>query len=110
MKIIEKLKDFIENDKRNEWLSDGLMNVYVRKGYHFIEGKTKICLDIANVVVYKQKQGTWTKFLWEAHKINPWYCTFVECVNNKHLVKWLLKNGFTETNESFYLKTGEKDD
>ena len=109
MTVLEQLAEFIADAEgkfgQSKWLSDDLMEVYVRRGMHSIEGKQRICLDIANVNVYKQQQGTWTDFLWKAHELNPWDCTFVECVHNEHLVASLLRSGFmpTPTMESFYL-------
>lgn len=115
MVVLEKLADFIKRTEDsfigNEWLSDDKMQVYVRKGHHMIGGKIWECLDIANVEVYKQRQGTWTGFIFKAHEMNPWDCTYVECVHNPILASWLLKNGFlpTPTMESFYLpKNWEK--
>lgn len=102
MTVIEQLKEFfaMENSfPRVKWLRDDKMQVYVRRGMHIVGGKASVCFDIANVEVYKQKQGTWTAFLWQAHEMNPWDCTFVECVLNPILASWLLKNGFSYSNE-----------
>lgn len=109
MGVLEKLAEFIKGAEdrftMTEWLSDDKMQVYVRKGHHLIDGKMRDCLDVANVEVYEQQQGTWTDFIFKAHDMNPWDCTYVECVHNPVLAAWLLKNGFlpTPTMESFYL-------
>lgn len=110
MGVLAKLAAFIESVEKyrtkSEWLSDDLMQVYVRKGVHMIDGELRTCLDIASVEVYVQQKGTWTDFIWKAHKMSPWYCTYVECVHNPVLLAWLLKNKFLPTScerESFYL-------
>jgi hypothetical protein len=120
MEVLTKLSAFIESAKSfrvmNEWLDDDKMQVYVRKGIHMIDGKVRTCLDVANVEVYVQQEGTWTDFIWKAHGMNPWDCTYIECVHNPVLAAWLLKNGFLPTtttlnsfyvsgHESFYLPT-----
>ncbi len=109
MTVLEKLAEFIRNSEEqfsaSEWLSDEKMQVYVRKGHHFLGRKRRLCLDIANVEVYKKGEGTWTSFIRQAHEMNPWDGTFVECVHNSRLASWLLRNGFAPHNgvESFFL-------
>lgn len=109
--VLEQLADFITESEgklaQSRWLEDDKMRVYVRRGMHSIEGKPRICLDIANVTVHEEQQGTWTDFCWKAQEMNPWDCLYVECVHNEHLATWLLRNGFLPTSmtlmESFYL-------
>ena len=111
MTIIEQLVEFIsDSDKKkfgnSKWISDDVMQVYVRKGYHLIFGKTHTCLDLANVTVIesKQGQGLWRNFLAEAHSLNPWEATYVECVHNQILAQSLLRNGWTPNlYESYFM-------
>jgi hypothetical protein len=109
MTVLEQLAEFVADAEgklaQSKWLEDNKMRVYVRRGFHNLDGKPRICLDIANVTVFEEQQGTWTEFAAKAHEMNPWDCTFVECVHNEHLASWLLRSGFTPTEamESFYL-------
>lgn len=107
------MREFIErsDDKyiATEWLSDDKMKVYVRRGLHYINGEGRSTLDIANVAVDEEYQGRgiFTEFLEEAHKMNPWDATYVECVHNPALAAFLLKRFWLpmgmEGAESFYM-------
>jgi GNAT superfamily N-acetyltransferase len=116
--ITQQLLDFIEKAEngniRSLWIGNNTISVYVRKGYHRIinkQGQEKIeqTLDIAAVEVDEKMrgQGLFTKFLEEAHKINPWKATYVECVHNRDLALFLLRNGYVcapgVSMESFFL-------
>ena len=109
--VLEELADFIENSEKygsRKWLSDDLMQVYVRRGLHRIE-KNKLArtLDIANITVFDEGKGTFGKFIAAAHKLNPWDATYVECVQTNRLAAWLLRNGWLPADNtgslSFYL-------
>lgn len=116
--VIEQLADFIDALENktpenyapaNLWLQDDVMKVYVRKGRHIISsGKISTTLDVANVEVdeAKQGQGYWTKFISEAHKLNPWEATFIELVHNPILFASLMKRGWLpvpNSPKSFFL-------
>lgn len=103
MTILEELQKFIDKGKdiwyvSPIWLEDNDMKVYVRKGRHLLQSgdKIRVTLDIANVVVEEDKrgQGIFSKFLEQAHEINPWNATYVECVHNPELAVFLLKSGW----------------
>jgi hypothetical protein len=97
MKIREMLAHFIKTATgftANEWLYAEEMMLYVRKGRHYIEGKPCITLDLASFEVYKRGEGTFTTFVQQAHADNPWEATYVECVHNRRLGKWLERHGF----------------
>jgi len=66
----------------------------IRKGHHYIEGKKCVTLDLASFEVYKKGEGTFTTFLREAHANNIWDATYIECVHNSRLRKWLERHGF----------------
>lgn len=112
MTILEQLADFI-NDSDNKkfgntkWIADDKMQVYIRKGYHLILGRIHTCLDLANVLVLEEEQGKglWRSFLAEAHRMNPWEATYVECVHNPILSQSLLRNGWTPnlSYESYFM-------
>ena len=104
--IITKLKEFIDSKHRNLWIQDDFMSVYVRKGNHFIEKTILSTLDIASVEVEESKrnQGIWTNFLNQAHEINPYQATYIECVHNIILSDSLVKHGWQTVGESFYIR------
>lgn len=106
-KELEKFIDESENKRiRNKWIDDENMKVYVRKGYRLINKKMVQTLDIASIAVDedKRRMGFCSKFLEEAHELNPWDATFVECVLNQNLACHLLRNGWNmkEEENSFY--------
>jgi hypothetical protein len=102
MTVLEKLRKFIDEGKDAGyvppmWLDDDDMKVYVRKGRHILQGgKIRVTLDIANVTVEEDKRGKgiFSKFLEQAHEMNPWDATYVECVHNQDLAVFLLKSGW----------------
>jgi hypothetical protein len=120
-KAIELLADFIERHRNrkygaSEWLNGDDMAVYVRKSVPRIlnDGHKYPTLDIASVTVYRRGQGHFTKFLREAHAMNPWPATYVENVLEPRLGKFLLGEGFTQHTgmypASFYLKKEEQNE
>lgn len=103
MTVLEKLRKFIDEGKDAGyvppmWLDDDDMKVYVRKGRHILQagGKIRVTLDIANVTVEEDKRGKgiFSKFLEQAHEMNSWDATYVECVHNQDLAVFLLKSGW----------------
>ena len=99
--VIEQLVDFINDAEEkhvyNLWLSDDIMQVYVRKGRHVIySGKLSTTLDIASVTVAEeyQEQGFWTNFLNKAHEMNPWEATYIENTLNPVLTTSLFRHGW----------------
>jgi hypothetical protein len=94
MTIIEQLAEFIKNadDVRTAWLEDGLVKVYVRKGYQYILNKT---VPTLNVIFNKETHlgEDSAQFLAKFHEINPWEATFVECFNPGLEVS-LIQNGW----------------
>ncbi len=115
MKRVEN-KSFMTND----WLYGSDMQLYVRKSTpRLLEGRLAgrerkaICLDLASFEVYKKGEGRFAEFLRQAHEMNPWDATYVECVHNIGLRGFLSKSGMhmqqgTEELPSYYLYTTEK--
>lgn len=80
---------------RNQWLYGSDMEIYVRRSVpRMINDKKVQCLDIANILVYKRGEGQFTKFLNEAHQINPWGGTFIENVHDSRFANFFVKQGF----------------
>ena len=101
MTLLEQLTEFIgESEKwghRSKWIGDDFMKVYVRRANHIVSPKKSMAtLDIASIDVAeeKQNQGLCTKFLKDAHEINPWEATYVECVHNPLLASMLMRRGW----------------
>jgi hypothetical protein len=109
--MLDLLRNFINGATTrftaNEWLYSDHMHLYVRKGHHYLDGKRCVTLDLASFEVYDKGRGTFTAFLHEAHAINPWEATYVECVHNTRLANWLVRHGFHREPDSvpgnFYL-------
>ena len=104
MGMVELLADFvaesIDRFANVSWLYAEEMQLYVRKGRHYIEGKKCVTLDLASFEIYKKGQGTWSAFVREAHATHPWDATYVECVHNVRLAKWLERHGFHKETDS----------
>jgi N-acetylglutamate synthase-like GNAT family acetyltransferase len=63
-----KIVQFIESNKRNEWIASASLNIYVRRSVRLINKRRVICLDIASVAVKepKRRSGVLTAWLAEA--------------------------------------------
>ncbi len=116
MEILEKIAKFIQDSQKtpfkSKWLSDKLMEVYIRHGRKvLVHGKgIQQTFDIANVTVYKKSKGTWTNFIGKVHAINPFDATYVECVHNERLASWLIRNNWLRAANcsiSYFLPKGE---
>lgn len=101
MTLILQLAEFIKESEqwghRSKWLGDDTMKVYVRRANHVVSPKKSMAtLDIAAIDVNedKQNQGLCTAFLKEAHELNPWEATYVECVHNPILASLLMRHGW----------------
>ena len=61
MTVLEQLAEFIKDSEgrmaQSKWLADDTMNVYVRRGFHSIDGLPRICLDVASVTVAVERPG-----------------------------------------------------
>ena len=91
---IDNLQKFLKGNLRNIWINTAKLNVYVRKGYHYINGELLKTLDIANISVnesYKRK-GLGMKFIKDAYKINPFKVTYIENVLNSNFSKKLCED------------------
>jgi hypothetical protein len=80
----------------NEWLYGQEMEVYVRKGKHYLNKNMYTCLDIANIKVYNPGAGVFTLFLMYMEKMNPWDAIFIENVHNERFQKFFIRRDYTE--------------
>jgi hypothetical protein len=97
MTCIKQLQTFFEASTRNIWLEDKQLHVYVRKGRRYLEKDTReivSTLDIASIEVCKPGKGIGTLFINEAHKINPFFGTYIESILNDKFLRHLLTKGW----------------
>jgi GNAT superfamily N-acetyltransferase len=95
----EKLRGFLASTVPNAWIVGHEYEVYVRKGYHILDGRsTRHTLDIANIVVKEPARG-WgvaSSILDTATRLNPREAVYIENIMNlgwgEHLVSqgWLV--------------------
>ena len=104
------LVSFIESFNYNAWLESFQLKIYVRKGWHSVDGSVRSCLDVANIVVEPQyqKQGLFKTWIERAEQVaakHDFYCVYVESIHNDHLSDYLTKRGYkwTTDNNSMYL-------
>jgi hypothetical protein len=88
----DMLIDFVNGQKRNAWLSDKKIQVYVRKSHRLINGMLVKTFDIANVTAHPKGQGHFTEFLAMAETLG--FPVYVESVLNKRLESFLIRKGY----------------
>lgn len=93
------LEDFLAHPIRNTWIYEPPIEVYLRKGIHYIAALSKpcLCLDIANVEVEhdKQRQGVFKAWLKKAEQLCPFECVYIENVQNPVLHDFLVREGYS---------------
>jgi len=97
--FISGFDDFLSSKQRNAWIYGGhVISVYVRKGYHYINGSLINTLDIGTIDVDEeyQNRGIGTYVINYLHKQNPFPCTFIESILNTQLHERLLRQGWQE--------------
>lgn len=100
---MKPLIEFIESKHMNAWLAFGHMDVYVRKGNHYINGEfvpASQCFDVASVEVVEKYQGKgqFKTFLRTLRDILPRYgfrYLYIENLLNERLEAFLIREGFT---------------
>lgn len=92
---------------RSAWTSGDGLNVYIRRGQHYLNGEMGFCLDIVNVSAHHPGDGAFKKFLdqVEAEVQNSDCCdfVFVECILQPRLVPFLMSRGYQMTSNSMDL-------
>ena len=63
--------------------------VYLRRSGQAVRGDAYVCLEIADVVVFSQRKGTFKRLLAISMELCPWNAVKVECVQNQHLRTYL---------------------
>ena len=90
----DMLIDFVNGQKRNAWLSDEKIEVYVRKATRLIHGEYIKTFDIASVTAHPKGHGHFTEFLSMVEKLG--FPVYVESVLNRRLESFLVRKGYKE--------------
>lgn len=98
---LQQLDDFLTNPVRNEWVHCGSFALYVRKGYHKIEGKIERCFDLASIENKESQRGkgrfkALLPVLMERAKSHGLSVFFVENLLNDRLAAYLRTVGFKD--------------
>lgn len=114
MQVREVVK-FFRSGRRNGWIRCGVFDVYVRKGFHTVEGEVRSCFDLASISTELENQGKGEfkkllpRMVHTARQLD-FEVFFVESVINERLAQYLPKVGFKPIPnsmstgiESFYL-------
>lgn len=101
---MEQVLKFLSGSKNNAWVRVGKINVYVRKGRHFINDEVTSCFDLANISVVKANRGKgiFAQFLTDLELIlvernDGLSCIYVENVINPKFACYLSRCGFIQT-------------
>jgi hypothetical protein len=73
------------------WIMSREIHLYMRAGYHAINGKVYWFLDIANVEVAQKGKGLFTEVLEYCQAVTPYAGVFVENILNERLMEHMKK-------------------
>ena len=95
-----QVSEFLDSPLRNAWLHFTCLDVYVRRGYHRIDGKIVCCFDVANVSVAPRhrRKGVFKSWLAEIEVVaasRGLAGVFVESIQNEVLVPFLTSRGYS---------------
>lgn len=96
---IAPLAGFIAGAVRNRWLTTDKFEIYVRRGYHNINGECLHTFDVANIVSFQPGSGAFRGLLEDidallAASTRNFAGIFIENVLNERLVASLPAMGF----------------
>jgi hypothetical protein len=91
------LHEFLSSNKRNAWIEEPGLEIYVRRTIRFLGSRKVEILDIANVSAEKPGQGYFTEFLSHA-----------EVITNSLGISIYIENIMDERFEHFFIKRGYK--
>lgn len=91
------LMDFLTGTEHDQWMWGEGLQVYVRKGYHVLDGEARHTLDLANVQVAPryQRKGYLRDFIMEMEAQKKYDWLFIENVLSGRLARILTKHGWT---------------
>lgn len=97
-KHLKAAQELMDGKYPNVWVCAEGMDMYLRHGLHFIDGRVTACLDIANVLVSSPGKGLFTEFLDAVEALVAQHPTvhyvFVENIMNQRLAVFLRKRGY----------------
>lgn len=95
------MKDFSNTRTQNKWIHDGNLSIYIRKGYHPVDGKIYKFLDLASIAISEELQGKgiFTEFLNLLLQKYPDINIYVESIHNPAIRHICQKFGFREIDE-----------
>lgn len=102
--FLNKLNDFINSSKRNEWIFSSGIRMYVRKSKRYYKKEFIDCLDLASAETDEYGTGLFTYILEQILKKYPNKNIFAESILNDRLYTFLLKYGFEPFGESNLIK------
>lgn len=97
-KIFSEIDKFLKGPERNKWISDGMVEIYIRKSKRFIEGKLQDFFDFATINIEESIRGqkVFTNLLENFISKYP-HNIYVESILNPAVSHILKKFGFKET-------------
>jgi len=97
-KIFSEIDKFLKGPERNKWISDGMVEIYIRKSKRFIEGSMQDFFDFATINIDESIRGqkVFTNLLENFIKKYP-HNIYVESIQNPAVFHILKKFGFKET-------------
>lgn len=93
--INELFDAFLKSKYRDMWVTDGILDIYIRKGNRVLEDRMVGTIDIANIAEIDDKykgQGYFKRFM--LHVESTGYTVYVENVTNMQLMEKLEKHGY----------------
>lgn len=91
-----------EKFPRNAYVTeDGFESLYVRWGFHMVDGKMLSCLDLANMTATRPGHGAFKALLKKLRSEQPDLPIYVESVLNEKFMAGLPKHGFTYVPNSY---------
>lgn len=97
-KIFSEIGKFLKGPERNKWISDGMVEIYIRKSKRFIEGKLQDFFDFSTINIEESIRGqkVFTNLLENFISKYP-HNIYVESILNPAVSHILKKFGFKET-------------
>jgi hypothetical protein len=100
---IRRYTYFQHNDPvKNAWILSSsvypTIQVYMRKGHHYIDAQLVTTMDIANIVIADSQtgKGIGTELIDYVHSTNPFQVTMIESILNDRFYNHLKKLGWQD--------------
>jgi hypothetical protein len=103
--ILRQIEEFMFSNLRNVWISDGIINIYIRKSKRMYKEQLFDFFDFASITVIQPSnrgKGLFTNILNSFEKQYPSKNIFVESIVNDKLYKHLKNIGFDVIGDCAY--------